>query len=1390
MSDNYRPQTTVDWTSSDAYSQFKLWRKEVERIIGGPLVSRSDKVKINHIFIWAGAHAETLIEARQNEDPDLRIETPTALLDQLASCLTHTTFFREAREEFYNVRQKAGENITTFFSRIMDLYRQAEFPANTQFLVVDKLIHGCTNRDCKRKLMTKGKDVSVKDCLEVMRTSEAVEHTMKRLGDPSENQVNTAYARDPTKKSQRNGSKRQQSTRKPRGHNNSQARKTCIWCKGDIHSRDQCPAKDARCRFCSKEGHFERACLKKKRQEEDKDQHAVELHSDQDSSESDEYDLGTVSVHAIDNNKSREVFAPISIHSTTAQSAQPVDLKGKVDTGAMISCIPLTMLKIIGVSKTDLKHSDAIIKGISGADLQNCGTLDVKVTCNDITDNTTFYITKRQCPVILGLEFCKRFGLVTIAPVCMQRSITVEPNDLDAVHITDESEMNYHEMKQKWNAHLPLGRKTGDPLQDLKEIFPEAFDGKVGLFEGEVDLKLSPDAKPVQLPPRAVPQSIMPKLKKELDKMEQQGIIRACPETTDWVHNLVVVVKKNGDLRLCLDPRNLNKYLIRNVHYTASWEDAQHSFKDGQFFSKLDAKSGYWTKKLAEESQLLTAFNTPFKKYCFIRLPFGLSVSSEIFSEQMDKTLAGVPGTFPCADDVKIQGSTEERHDIHLLETVERAHQAGLKFNPDKCAVKKRQIEYFGRVITPQGVEPASDKVEAIMSMSAPTDKTELQSLLGAINFLSTFIPNLSKKTHLMRGLLKNGVHFTWTSDMQKELDTIKNDITGAVKLIHYDPNKPATIETDASLKGLGAVLIQDGRPVRFLSKSLTPAEAEYSNIERELLAVLFACEKLHTYTFGRKTIVHTDHKPLESIFLKPVSLAPARLQRMLLRLSKYDITVKYVGAKSVLLADTLSRLVTPGRSRAIPGLDISIAQVLKVEPTRLESIQEQTKVDPTLVELKDLIMTGWPDSMQDLPETLRHYWCFRDELTVLDGLVMKGNRIVIPKSMQADTLDRLHDAHQGLTSTLQRARRVVYWPRMQDDITELIQKCEECQIHGNKKPRPPERQMSATRPMETTGMDLLDYEGRHALVTVDYFSGFLTYDPLRSETSKAVITALNNIYRKFGLSEKILSDNGPCFKSEEFENFCHQLDIKHVTSSPHYHESNGRAERAIATIKQILKKSKNDLDITKALIAYNDTPVSHNLPSPAELFLGRGINTRLSMSLSPAPLTADEKMILSDRRSAHLKSPKERGSYATNQPVWFTEDGTVGWRAGNIQSRDNAPNSYWIIDSRNDRRIRRNHHDIKPRYTDPPDQQVLHHHEDRAHRPPILPNVNESRPSDPRQDTPPISSETGESSATCAGKASVSDTEPASPMKPLPVRTRLRSGLAIKPHRDPDFVY
>lgn len=315
-----------------------------------------------------------------------------------------------------------------------------------------------------------------------MRRNEAVEATIWKLEEPSDTHVDASSAQDPTKKSQRNGFKNRQYRPKPKpGHKKSGVKKASVWCKEDAHPRDKCPSKDATCNFCGNQGHFERACLKKKGLDKDKnseDQFAID--------------------------KSCEVFAPVLFY-LKGDSSPSYEVASKVDTGAMVSCMPTSMFPKIGLSKEDLQPSNAVINGMSGTDLQNCGFVDIKVTCNDITAKARFYVTKRECAFILGLGFCREFKLVTIAPVGIQQSISVEPNHVEAVHITEKSEADYHNLQKKRKMHLPLGKKTGDPLEDLKHIFPNTFDGQVGLFEGEVSLKLSPDAKPVQLPPHAVP---------------------------------------------------------------------------------------------------------------------------------------------------------------------------------------------------------------------------------------------------------------------------------------------------------------------------------------------------------------------------------------------------------------------------------------------------------------------------------------------------------------------------------------------------------------------------------------------------------------------------------------------------------------------------------------------------------------------------------------------------------------------------------------------------------------------------------------------------------------------------------------------------------------------
>ena len=313
--------------------------------------------------------------------------------------------------------------------------------------------------------------------------------------------------------------------------------------------------------------------------------------------------------------------------------------------------------------------------------------------------------------------------------------------------------------------------------------------------------------------------------------------------------------------------------------------------------------------------------------------------------------------------------------------------------------------------------------------------------------------------------------------------------------------------------------------------------------------------------------------------------------------------------------------------------------------------------------------------------------------------------------------------------------------------------------------------QIAAVRPMEVIGMNIMDIQGSHSLVIVDYFSGAIFLDHLNRENTDAVLKILNSTFRKFGLAETIISNNGPSCRSEKFSDFCHHLDIRHVASSPYYHQSNSRSERAVATIKQIMRKSESKVNITKGISAYLDTPISDSLPSPAELFFNRRINTRLSIAVSPGKLNERQKQDLSSKRLAHLDHPRRKETYEAGQPIWFTEDGSSEWKPDRVDEKDSALDSYWIISQNNGKRVRRNLHDMKPRYpgsasTSPARQSSL-------------------RPS------PAELSEEGEVSAVPTANSPVAVNRcgagEATPEAAAEARTSTRQR---KPRRDPDFVY
>ena len=423
------------------------------------------------------------------------------------------------------------------------------------------------------------------------------------------------------------------------------------------------------------------------------------------------------------------------------------------------------------------------------------------------------------------------------------------------------------------------------------------------------------DVSPVQLPPRKPPVALREKYKEELERLTKLKVIEPISEPTDWVSSTVLVVKESGKLRCCIDPKPLNTALKRSHYPLGNIEDVLPDLSNAKVFSVADVKNGFWHVVLEEESSKLTTFATPWGRYKWNCMPFGISVAPEEFQKRLNDALIGLQGIQTVADDVLIYGTGDtyeealKDHDDKLERFLKVCQNKGIKLNREKLKLRLEEVRYVGHVISATGLKPDPRKIDAVVNMPAPEDKQGVRRLMGTINYLQKFAPCLAEVTGPIRQLVKKENEFNWDESIHgKCFDQIKKLMTQAPVLRFFDPKIHTVLQCDASQFGLGACILQQGQPVGYASRAMTATESEYAQIEKELLAIVFAVERFDTYVYGRKITIETDHKPLESIFKKSLQSSPRRLQKMLLCLQKYDINIVYKRGIELYLADTLSR--------------------------------------------------------------------------------------------------------------------------------------------------------------------------------------------------------------------------------------------------------------------------------------------------------------------------------------------------------------------------------------------------------------------------------------------------------------------------------------------------
>lgn len=434
---------------------------------------------------------------------------------------------------------------------------------------------------------------------------------------------------------------------------------------------------------------------------------------------------------------------------------------------------------------------------------------------------------------------------------------------------------------------------------------------------------------------------------------------------------------------LCLDPKPLNEALQRGTYRMPTLDDVLPELSNAKLFSVADVKNGFWHVELDDESKELTTFGTPFGRFCFKRMPFGLKVAPEIFQQRLHAALTGLRGIYAIADDILIVGEgdtdaeAEIDHDRKLETLLKVCRTKQICLNRDKLRLKMRNVTYMGHQLTDTGLKPDPQKIQAILAIEKPSDVAGVRRLLGMVNYLAKFTPRLSDMCEPFRQLTKKDTTWLWTENHDQALTDVKHAITKAPILRYFDDDIDVVLQCDASQIGLGAVILQNQQPIGYASRTLTDTERRYAQIENELLAIQFGLQRFDHYTYGRLVTVHTDHKPLVMIYKKALHATPKRLQRMLLGLQRYDLQLEYIRGSEMYIADTLSRAAMPlTEAHSESGEQIlSFDDAVDYLPMREESIQklrQATCSDQTLQSLKETIQQGWPTERSQVDASIR----------------------------------------------------------------------------------------------------------------------------------------------------------------------------------------------------------------------------------------------------------------------------------------------------------------------------------------------------------------------------------------------------------------------------------
>jgi hypothetical protein len=956
------------------------------------------------------------------------------------------------------------------------------------------------------------------------------------------------------------------------------------------------------------------------------------------------------------------------------------ELTMELDTGASTTVIGENVFrKLSKTGKLELCRSTKKLRTYTGDVIPVVGQCEVVVRYNDVSKLLSAIVVKGDGPCLLGRDWLAHFKL------------------------------NWSQIFQVRSAPT---RQSG-PVPELDKILEthtKVFEESLGTIEGtKARIHVDPSSKPLYFKARPVPHALREKIEVELDRLVKEGTLEPV-EFSEWAAPIVPIVKQDKSIRICGDYKvTVNKVSKLDNYPIPKTEDLYATLGGGKEFTKLDLSQAYQQLVLDEESKKYTTINTHKGLFRYNRLPFGIASAPGIFQRVMENILQGIPNVIVRIDDILVTGPTRGRHLENLENVFTRLENVGAHLKRSKCTFLAPEVIYLGNNVNKDGIQPVPEKIRAIQDAPRPTNLKELQAYLGMLNYYSCYLSNISTILAPLHMLLRKDTPWNWSKDQQSAFEKSKEMLQSSDLLVHYDPEKELILACDASPYGVGAVLshiMEDGRekPIAYASRTLAPAEKNYSQLDKEGLAVIFGVKKFHQYIYGHSVKIYTDHKPLLGLFASDKAVPPmaaGRIQRWALILSAYEYELLYRKGDAHGNADGLSRLPLSDTVQDTPilGETVLLLEQLDEMPVTAKEIKQWTASDPVLSRVYTYIQNGWPEKCQS--EELRPYFSRKCELDTHDGLVLWGGRIVVPRRGRDTLLDELHVGHPGIVRMKCLARSYVWWPNLDHHLEEKVRHCSGCQENRNVPAAAPLHPWEW--PDEPWVRLHIDYAGpfmnRMFLVIVDAHSKWIDVLPTTTSTSAVTIEKLRQIFSVHGLPEVIVSDNGTCFTSEEFRQFMQMNGIRHVTSAPWHPASNGLAERAVQTFKTGMKKMSNtpgslEARLSRFLLAYRTTPQTTTGSTPAELLFKRKVRTRLDL-VRPEVRQRVEKA-QSRQKLYHDQHAKER-SFDVGDHVYGRNylGGGRKWIHGEIESRT-GPLSY-TVRQQDGKLVRRHVDSIRP---------------------------------------------------------------------------------------------